>query len=97
MALVSFKIEHRIDDMFQQSRSGDRSIFGDMPNDEDRHAAALRVPHQLACHFLHLADAARRRRDLFRVHRLDRVDNHCGRLDLLRRFEDLFEGGFRQN
>ncbi len=68
-----------------------------MPNDEDRHTSPLGKPHELSSHFLNLADATGSGGNLFRIHRLDRIDHHGGRLNFLHRFQNLFKGGFGQD
>ena len=40
VALIPFEIQYRIDNVFQQARSGDGTFLRDMPDDEHRHVAA---------------------------------------------------------
>ncbi|ULA58433.1 MAG: hypothetical protein LZF60_50167 [Nitrospira sp.] len=97
VALVAFEVQHRIDDMFQQAWARNRAFLRDMSDDEHGHIIALRKPHQLAGHFLHLADTARRRCQLLGIDRLNRIHDNRRRLDLLNGFENLFEGCLSEN
>ncbi len=97
MPFVSFEVQHRIDNMFQQPWPGDGALFRHMSDDEDRNAGPLGEPHELPGHFLYLADAAGSRGYLLRIDRLNRIDNQCRRLDFLHRLQYLLERSLSKN
>ena len=97
MPLLALKIQYGIHDMLEEPGSGNRTFLRHMADDKYGNSAPLREPHQLTGHFLHLADASGRRRELVRVDGLDRVDRDRGWLQRLDSFEDLFQGGFGQD
>jgi len=57
-AVLAFKIEHRVDEMFEQPRPGDRAVFRDMSDHEGRAAGAFGEFHQGARAIANLRDAA---------------------------------------
>ncbi len=41
VALITFELDHRVDDMFQNLRAGNASLLGDMPNQKYRRPRLL--------------------------------------------------------
>ena len=64
MAPLALKIQHGVDHMFNHPRPGDLAIFGDMANQNNRHAIALGKGGQLVRRGANLTDSypARSRR-----------------------------------
>ncbi len=90
--------QHRtVDTVLQHFRTRQRSIFGDVADHHDRHAARFGEARQIGGGFAHLRHAARRRLNIRHVHHLDRVDHHQLRLFLLGDLADLLDAGFRQH
>ena len=56
---VAFEIQHRVDQVFERARTGDRAVLGHVPDDDDARPGALREAHELRRAFL--AAASRRR------------------------------------
>ena len=71
---VAFEVEHGVDEVLEQPRPGDRTVLGDVPDDEDRATGALGELHQRLRAVADLRDAAGVRLDLGQRHRLNRVD-----------------------
>ena len=92
----AFEVQHGVDDMLERLRPGKAAVFRDMADQERRHVLSFRGKQQLGRGFAHLTDAAGRRLELEREHRLDRVDDDKGRLDARDLFEDPLEAGFGQ-
>src|SRR6266513_3304495 len=76
MITFTLEIQHSIGDMFESFWASYGAFFRDMSNDKDRYVGAFCQLHKLECAFTHLADAARRRRDVTRYYCLDRINNH---------------------
>ena len=69
--------QHAVDQVLEHPRSRDRALLGHVPDQDHRHAALLREPHQPARHLAHLPDrarAARHRRVVEHLHRVDDAD-----------------------
>ncbi len=75
MVALAFEIEHGVDDVFQHLGAGEAAVLGDVADEKGRQVVALGGEQELRRGFAHLADAARRRLELEREHRLDRVDD----------------------
>ena len=73
--LIPFKLQYRVDDVFQKFRPRDRSIFGDVSNDKHgnmgRFSKALQIPRTLP----HLGNTSRSRFNVRRLQSLDGVDD----------------------
>ena len=80
---IALKIQHDVHHVLQHSRAGDRAFLGDVADEEHCAACRLRHAHEHAGAFAHLRHAARRAGHIGAVHRLDGVDDHVVRLDLL--------------
>ncbi len=90
--------QHRtVDTVFQHLRPGQRAVFGDVADHDNRHAARFGEARQVGGGFPHLRHAARRRLDIRHVHHLDRVDHHQLRLFLFGDQANLLDTGFRQH
>ncbi|MNT18384.1 hypothetical protein D3C72_1535870 [compost metagenome] len=83
--------------MFQYFRPGQRTVFGDVTDHDNRHAARLGETRQVSRRFTYLRNATRRRLNIRHVHHLNGVDHHQLRLFLLGDQADLFDAGFRQH
>ena len=95
MALVAFKIQDGIHDMLQQFGTGNHSLLRHVPDKEYRHARSFGIPHELARHFLHLADRSGSGRDLVGIDGLNGIHDQGRRTKSACDFEHLFERGFR--
>ena len=71
---VTFKRQHRVDDMFEQFWSGDRTVFGDVSDQHHGTTAIFGEARQCLRAFTHLRDRARRALDARKADRLDGVD-----------------------
>ena len=79
VVVVAFELQYHVDDVFEDFRTGDDSVFRDVPDDDDGCVGLLRVFHQQCSTLADLRNAARRRIDRIGVGRLDRVDDdHVG-------------------
>ncbi len=72
---VALEIEHRVDDVLEHARAGDRALLGHVADEDHDDVALLGEPRQLRRAFAHLRDAARRGCQRLGVHGLDRVDD----------------------
>jgi hypothetical protein len=88
---VALEIEHGIHDVFEHARPGQRALLGHVADQNHRDAGLFGQPGQLRRAFAHLRHRARRRTELLRPQRLDRVDHRHLRLRSLQRGEDLFQ------
>ena len=93
---VAFKIQHGVDDVLEHARAGDRTLLGDVPDQDDGDRALLGEPGELRRAFAHLRHASGRRFQRFGVHGLDRIDDdHLG-LSRPYRADDRFELDLRE-
>ena len=77
---IAFEIEHRVDHVLEDARTGDQALLGDVADQEHRGAAFLRVAHQTRGGLAHLGCRPRRRFARLGLHGLDRIDDeHLGR------------------
>jgi hypothetical protein len=88
---VAFEIQHRVDQMLQELRTGDAAILGHMADNEDRRPACLRKAHQRRGALAQLLGRARTRGDCGELHRLDRIDDEERRLPLGSECQDPVE------
>ena len=70
----AFEIEHRVDQVFEQSRTGNRAVLGHVTDDEGRAPGAFGVFHQRLRAVADLGDAAGVGFGFGQPHGLDRVD-----------------------
>ena len=75
MVPLTLEVQHRVNDVFEDSRAGDRAFFVHMPDEEDRNLAALGQKHQLSRALADLADASGRRGDAAHEHGLNGIDH----------------------
>ena len=73
--VLAFEIQHRVDHVLENARTGERPVLGDVSHEEDRDLQALGDGDELGGDLAHLADAARRGLQRRGRHRLDRVDD----------------------
>ena len=85
---LALQVEHRVDDVLEHARPGDRALLGHVPDEEDRDVVALRDLEEARGALAELRDAASRGADRVRAHRLDRVDDREGRTCLADRLHD---------
>jgi hypothetical protein len=57
---VALEVKHRIDDVLEHARAGDRALLGDVADQEQRGAGALGVARELRGALAHLRHRARR-------------------------------------
>ena len=74
--LVTLKLQHRINHVFQYLGTGYRTLFIDVSNHNDRRVRLLRKLQQHRRTLTNLRHTARRRLHRFRRHRLNRVNHH---------------------
>ncbi len=79
---VALEIQHRVHDMLQHARPGQRAFLGDVADQNDGDVLALGDARQLRGALAHLRHRTGRRSELFGIHGLDRVDHHHVRLGL---------------
>ena len=68
--------EHRVDQVLEHPGAGEPAVLRDVAHQHDADVAALGLGHQAVGAPPHLAHRARRRGEVGVVHRLDRVDDH---------------------
>ena len=88
---VALELQNDIDDMFQNLRSRDCSLFGNVAYDENWNAAAFGIFEQRCGTFANLRHTPCRRVDKVGVHRLNRVDDHHVGTYLVNLRHDVFE------
>ena len=83
---VALELEDAVDEVLEHARACDRSVLGDMADEDRRDSRLLRHAQEPAGGLAHLRDGARRGSELRGVERLDRVDDaHVGPRRLERR------------
>src|SRR6266540_1760442 len=91
---VALEIEHRVHDVLDHARAGDRALLGDVADQHDDGAAPLRIAGEMRHAFAHLCDRAGSGSEALRIERLDRVDDSDLWLRLLERREDALQLDF---
>ena len=81
--------------MLEHAWPGDCAIFGHVTDDENRNLATFCQLHQFRRHFAHLRNAAGRTRDFRMLHRLNGINNHKFRFELIDDLNNRAEVGFR--
>ena len=79
--------------MFQNLRTGNRTVFGNVANDKYRRAVALGIFEKRRCALANLRYTTCRRVDKVGIDCLNRVDNHEVGLQLIDLGDDIFEQG----
>ena len=92
----AFEIEDRIDDMLQRLWSGDRTVFGDVADKENRDRAVLCQQQELVSYFPHLRNRAGRRFYQRRENRLDGIDDDRAGIQAVYFVEDVLKIGLGQ-
>ena len=94
---VALELEHTVDQMLEDTRSGDRSVLRHVADQEQRDAGLLPDAQQSSGGLPHLRDGARGRPDVGRVQRLHRID-HADRRPLpLERRADRVQVGLGED
>ena len=93
---LAFEIQHGVHHVLERLRTGETAVLGDVADEERRDVVALRGKQKLRGGFAHLPDAAGRRLELQREHRLDRVHDHQRRLHAADFLEDALDAGLRE-
>ena len=75
MVLVALEVEHRVDHVLEDARTGDGPLLRDVADERDGHTGRLGELDQPRRALAHLRDAAGRRADGGPVDHLDRVDH----------------------
>lgn len=95
MTAFALKIKHGIDHMFQNPRSGNRALFGDMTDEKQHETFLFGQFDQFIGTGAHLRNAAGGRFRLFQIHGLDRIYYHDRCSGLFQRGDDVFDVGGR--
>src|SRR6185295_19850881 len=93
---LTFKIQNGVDDVFERFGAGNRSVFSDVTDQENRNGAVLREQEKLVRSFPHLRHRAGRGFDHRRKNSLDGIDYDGGRVETLNFMKNVFEIGLRQ-
>jgi hypothetical protein len=88
---LAFEIQHGVHDVLEGLGPGEAAVFRDVADEERRNVLALRGEQQLRGGFAHLSDAAGRRLELQRKHRLHGVDDDERRFDARDLLQDPLE------
>src|SRR5207253_3176243 len=94
---LAFEIENGVDDVLENARSRDGTLFRHVTDEEDRHVVALCDLEQACGALAQLRDATRGRADRVGRHRLDRVDHREDRTDAADGFHHRPEVGLGQD
>ena len=87
-AVLALEVQDRIDEVLEQSRPRDRTVFRDVTDDEGRAIGTLRELHQRGRAIAYLRDASRERFHAGQRHRLNGIDDERARTDAFERVED---------
>ncbi len=93
MTGVALEVEDGVDHVLEHARTGDGTVFGDVPDDAGGDALALGDLHQLTGALAHLADRAGGRLEGGGEDGLDRVDDEEVGLEVAHALADDLEGG----
>ena len=85
-----------LDNVLEGFRTGEASVFRDVPDEECRDVLPFRGEQELGRCFAHLADAPGRRLEFQREDRLHGIDNDQRRFDSCNLFKDALEARFGQ-
>ena len=77
---VAFERQHRVDDVLQHTRTGQRAVFRDVADHDRRETVVFREPDQSVRAIAHLRDRTGCAAGIGIMDRLDRVDREDGRL-----------------
>ena len=94
---VALELQHDIDDVLEDLRSCQRSVFGDVADENDGRACLLGVAQQRRGAFADLRHTARRGIERFAVDGLDGIDNEQCRLDLTCLGQDVLQDSLTQD
>ncbi len=88
---LSFEVEHRIHDVLESLRTGQVSVFRDVPDEKDRCAGGFGEVEKLGRHLPDLADASRRGRKSGGVYGLHRIEDDQYWVERLELDDQTFE------
>ena len=91
---VALELQYAVDNVFQNFRTGDAALLGDVSDEEDCHTALFGKLHQGSGTFANLGDAAGRGIHHFRGHRLYGVDDEQRGLQCGGIFQHLVDVAF---
>ena len=92
VVLVALELDNRVDNVFQNLRTSQRSLLGDVANEDDGHAAGLGKAQQGRGALTYLGDAARTRLHLVGGNGLYGVDDDEFGLHVADVFKDGLQG-----
>ena len=90
---IAFKIQHRVDHVFEYAWPGDLPLLGDMADQQNCGSAALGEAHEFGSRLSELCHRARRRFDALRIHRLNGIDDENSRAHRGRCGDDFLDTG----
>ena len=93
MMPFAFEVQHRVDDVLERLGTGEAAVLGHVADEKRRDVVTLGGEQKLRRGLAHLADAAGRRLELQREHRLNRVDDEQLRPDAADLFENALDAG----
>ena len=93
---LTFELQHRVDHVLEDSRSGEATLFGDVTHQDDRHVASLGFHHQLVRASAYLHNAAGSRTEFGIDECLDAVDDDQFGLEFVECSQHVGENGLGQ-
>ena len=93
---VAFKLQHRINRVFQHFGTGDGALLGDVSHDENWDAAFFGIFQERGGTFADLADGAGRTLHVFDAHGLNRIHDEELRSHILQLGEEFLELRFAE-
>lgn len=91
LMLASLEKEYRIDQVFENLRSRDSPLFGNMSDEDDRTPGPFGEFHKDLGHVANLCDTPRLGRNIERRYHAHGIDDDEPRIVQSERFEDIFE------
>ena len=96
MMALALEVQHGVDDVLEGLGAGEAAVLRHMADEQRRHVLAFGGKQQLRRRLAHLADAAGRRLEFQREHRLDRIDDHQSGPDARDLLENPLEARFSE-
>jgi hypothetical protein len=90
---VTFEAQNDIDEVFEQARAGELTVFGDVTNEDDGDVGHLGEIDEFSAAAAELRDAAGSGGDVAAVDHLHGVDDEHARLDFAGLLDDASEVG----
>ena len=91
MVPVTLEGKNGVNDVFEHSRAGQRPLLCDVTDQDHGDPPLLGHPHECVGALAYLSDAARSRTQLWVDHRLNRIDHHDARFDVVEMTENFRE------